>query len=308
MDKLQRKLFSFRVRAGSQSAPLFPDNKPDPSEKLRQMRPSLSRKFSSYVLPTPVDAKSPISSGLNNPKPSKKQTNLNEPTKNLWYSSPLEQKKPKKDIGEEHSGPTTRTAQSVLRETNSNTAFSRLPLPLVDSPVSLNHDNVSAYSKKIKRHAFSGPLTSNPWLTRPVSMESVQLFSGPLLPTRIPQPPSSSPRVSPTASPTITSSPKISELHELPRPPTNFPPNSRLLGLVGHSGPLVPRGQRVSATNSLFVTSVASPLPTPPQAMARSFSIPSSSARVAELHGSRGRESSRTSSLSEDIASPPLTP
>ncbi|CAL5190958.1 unnamed protein product [Lathyrus oleraceus] len=308
LDKLQRKLFSFKVRAGSQSAPLFPDNKPDPSEKLRQMRPSLSRKFSSYVLPTPVDAKSPISSGLNNPKPSKKQTNLNEPTKNLWYSSPLEQKKPKKDIGEEHSGPTTRTAQSVLRETNSNTAFSRLPLPLVDSPVSLNHDNVSAYSKKIKRHAFSGPLTSNPWLTRPVSMESVQLFSGPLLPTRIPQPPSSSPRVSPTASPTITSSPKISELHELPRPPTNFLPNSRLLGLVGHSGPLVPRGQRVSATNSLFVTSVASPLPTPPQAMARSFSIPSSSARVAELHGSRGRESSRTSSLSEDIASPPLTP
>ncbi|KAL5096141.1 hypothetical protein RYX36_000468 [Vicia faba] len=297
--ELQKNLFSFRVRTGSQSAPLFPDNKPDPSEKLRQMRPSLSRKFNSYVLPTPKSS--------NNPKPSKMQTNLNEPTKNLWYSSPLEQKKPKKDIGEEQSGPTIRNAQSALRESNNNTAFSRLPLPLVDSPVSLNHDNFSAYSKKIKRHAFSGPLTSNPWPTRPVSMESVQ-FSGPLLATRIPQPPSSSPKVSPSASPTITSSPKISELHELPRPPINFPANSRLLGLVGHSGPLVSRGQRVSASNSLFVTSVASPLPTPPQAMARSFSIPSSSARVAELHGSRGRESSRTSSLSEDIASPPLTP
>ncbi|GAU16571.1 hypothetical protein TSUD_168020 [Trifolium subterraneum] len=308
LDKLQRNLFSFRFRTGSQSAPLFPDNKPDTSERLRQMRPSLSRKFSSYVLPTPVDAKSPISFFPKNPKHSTMQTNLNEPTKNLWHSSPLEQKKHEKDTGDEHSGPNIRNAQSVLRESNSNAAFTRLPLPLVDGPVSLNHDNVSAYSKKIKRHAFSGPLTSSPWPTRPVSTENVQLFSGPLLPTRIPQPLSSSPKASPSASPTIASSPKISELHELPRPPTNFPPNSRLLGLVGHSGPLVPRGQKVSAANNSAVSSVASPLPMPPQAMARSFSIPSSSARLGALHGSRERESSHTSTLSEDIASPLLTP
>lgn len=308
LDKLQRNLFSFRVRTGSQSAPLFADNKPDTSEKLRQMRPSLSRKFSSYVLPTPVDAKSPISSGSNNPKPSKMQTNLNEPTKNLWHSSPLEQKKHEKDIGDEFSGPVVRNAQSALRESNSNTASTRLPLPLVDGPSSFNHDYVSAYSKKIKRHAFSGPLTSNPWPTKPVSAERVQLFSGPLLPTPIPQPPSSSPKVSPNASPTIVSSPKISELHELPRPPTNFSSNSRLLGLVGHSGPLVSRGQKVSTANNLVVSSVASPLPVPPQAMSRSFSIPSSSTRVAALHGPRALESSHISSISEDIASPPLTP
>ncbi|XP_012568744.1 uncharacterized protein At2g33490-like isoform X2 [Cicer arietinum] len=308
LDKLQRNLFSFRVRAGSQSAPLFADNKPDFSEKLRQMQPSLSRKFSSYVLPTPVDAKSSFSSGSNNPKPFKMQTNLNEPTKNLWHSSPLEQKKHEKDIGDELSGPTFRNAQSAVWESNSNTAFTRLPLPLVDGPVSLSHDHVSAYSKKIKRHAFSGPLTSNPWPTKPVSVESVQLFSGPLLPTRIPQPLSPSPKVSPSASPTIVSSPKISELHELPRPPTNSQPNSRFLGLVGHSGPLVSRVQKVSAANNLVVSSVASPLPTPPQAMSRSFSIPSSSARVAALHGARARESSHTSSKSEDIASPPLSP
>ncbi|XP_012567959.1 uncharacterized protein At2g33490-like isoform X2 [Cicer arietinum] len=304
LDKLQR----VRVRAGSQSAPLFADNKPDSSEKLRQMRPSLSRKFSSYVLPTPVDAKHSISPGSNNPKPSKMQTYMNEPTKNLWYSSPLEEKKHEKDFGDELSGPTIRNAQSVLRESNSSTAFTRLPLPLVDGPVSLRHDHVSANSKKIKRHAFSVPLTSNPWPTKPVSMESVQLSSGPLFPTRTLQPPSSSPKASPTASPTIVSSPKINELHELPRPPTNFPPNSRLVGLVGHSGPLVSRGQKVSATNNLVVSSVASPLPMPPQAMARSFSIPSRSARVAELHGTRAQESSHTSFKSEDIASPLLTP
>ncbi|KAG5093227.1 hypothetical protein JHK82_052005 [Glycine max] len=307
LDNLVRNLFSFKVRAGSQSAPLFADNKPDASEKLRQMRPSLSRKFSSYVLPTPVDAKSSTSSGSNNPKPSKMQANLNEPTKNLWHSSPLEQKKQEKDIGDEFSGSIVRSAQSVLKESNSNTASMRLPPPLIDSLLSSNRDYISAYSKKIKRHAFSGPLTSNPGPTKPVSVESVQLFSGPLLPAPIPQPPSSSPKASPSASPTLMTSPKISELHELPRPPTSFPSNSRLLGLVGHSGPLVSRGQKVTA-NNLVASSAASPLPMPPQAMARSFSIPSSGARVAALHMPRTLESSHRSSISENIASPPLMP
>ncbi|KAK7272795.1 hypothetical protein RIF29_13835 [Crotalaria pallida] len=311
LDRLQRNLFSFRVRAGSQSAPLFPDNKPDSSEKLRQMRPSLSRKFSSYVLPTPVDARSPISSGSNNPVLSGTRTSLNEPTKNLWHSSPLEQKKHGKTLGDEFSGPTVRNSQSILKDSNNNIAITRLPPPLVDGLLSSNHDDDSAYSKKIKRHAFSGPLTSksNPWPAKPVSVENIELFSGPLLPTPIPQPPSSSPKVSPTASPTLmSSSPKISELHELPRPPTNYPSNSRLLGLVGHSGPLVSRGQRVSAANNLVTSNAASPLPTPPQAMARSFSIPSSGVRVAALHGSRALESSHRPSISEDITSPPLTP
>lgn len=307
LDRLQRNLFSFRVRAGSQSAPLFPDNKPDSSEKLRQMRPSLSRKFSSYVLPTPVDAKSSVSSGSNNPV-SKTKAGMNEPTKNLWHSSPLEQKKYEKTHGDEFSGPSIRNAQSVLKDSNNNTASTRLPPPLVDGLLSSNRDDISAYSKKIKRYAFSGPLTSNPWPTKAVSVESIELFSGPILPTPIPQPPSSSPKVSPSASPTLMSSPKISELHELPRPPTNYPSNSGLLGLVGHSGPLVSRGQKVSAANNLVASNAASPLPMPPQAMARSFSIPSSGARVAALDGSRALESSHRSSISEDIASPPLTP
>ncbi|KAG5081696.1 hypothetical protein JHK86_005761 [Glycine max] len=88
------------------------------SEKLRQMRPSLSRKFSSYVLATPVDAKSSTSSGSNNPKPSNMQANLSEPTKNLWHSSPLEQKKHDKDMGNEFSGSIIRSAQSLLKESN----------------------------------------------------------------------------------------------------------------------------------------------------------------------------------------------
>ncbi|XP_057754809.1 uncharacterized protein At2g33490 [Arachis stenosperma] len=309
-DRLQRNLFSFRVTSGSQSAPLFADSKPDPSEKLRQMRPSLSRKFSSYVLPTPGETKSSTSSGSINQAPSKMLTNLNEPTKKMWHSSPLEQKKNEKVLVDEVPGPTGKNAVSVLKESNSNTTSTRLLPPSVDGILSSKKDDyVSAYSKKIKRHAFSGPLTSNPWPTKPISVETVKLLSGPLLPTPMPKPPSSSPKVSPSASPRFMSSPKISELHELPRPPTSSPSNSRLLDLVAHSGPLFSRGQNQMVPPSNLVAShAASPLPMPPQAMPRSFSIPSSGARGAALQGSRALQTSHRSSISRDIASPPLTP
>lgn len=302
LDRLRRNSFSFRARSVSQSAPLFADNKPDYSEKLRQMRPTLSRKFNSYVLPTPVDAKGSICSRSSNQVASKIKTNLNEPMKNLWHSSPLEQKKNENIFDDEgFSGPNVRNTQSVLKESNSNTACTRLPPPLVDGNLSSNRDFVAAYSKKIKRHGFSGPLVSNAWPTKPVSVESVQLFSGPLLRSPVPQPPSSSsPKVSPSASPPLSSSPKISELHELPRPPTT----SKLLGLVGHSGPLVSRGQQLSAPNHLVTSNAASPLPMPPPAMARSFSIPSSGAKVAALHESRPLEDPNRSTISEDTASP----
>lgn len=308
LDRLHGNSLSFRIRTGSQSAPLSIDTKPDLSEKLRLMRPSLSRKFSSYVLPTPGDAKSSISTRSSNPAPSKVQVNVNEHTKDLWHSSPLEQKQEKILGDEKFSGPTVINAQSVLKESNSNTASTRLPPPLVDGHLSSNHDPIHVHSKKIKRQAFSGPLTSKQWTTKPGSVESVQLFSVPILQTPIPQPSSLSPRVSPCASPTLTSSPKISELYELPRPPVGFPSNSsRLSGMVGHSGPLMPRGQKPTAANKLVISNTASPLPTPPQAIARSFSIPSSGARVADLHDSGPLEAPHESSESEDFASPPST-
>ncbi|KAL2323795.1 hypothetical protein Fmac_022853 [Flemingia macrophylla] len=303
--RLRRNSFSFRARSVSQSAPLFADNKPDSIEKLRHMRPTSSRKFNSYVLPTPIDAKSSTSSRSSNQVPSKLKTYLNEPMKNFWHSSPLEQKKYENNFGDGGlSGPNVRIAQYVLKESNSSTAYTRLPTPLVDGNLSSSRGFVAAYSKKIKRHAYSGPLVSNAWPTKPV--ESVQLFSGPLLQTPNPQLLSSSPKVSPSTSPHLSSSPKISELHELPRPPTSSPSNSRFLGLVGHSGPLVSRGQQLSAPNNLATSNAASPLPMPPPSMARSFSIPSSGAKVATLHGSRPLEDPNRSTISEEIASPPL--
>ncbi|XP_027363769.1 uncharacterized protein At2g33490-like [Abrus precatorius] len=304
-DRLRRNSFSFRVRSASQSAPLFAEYKLDSSEKLRQMRSSLSRKFNSYVLPTPIDAKSSIPLRASNQVPSKMKTNLNEPIFNLWHSSPLEQKKYEKVFASGVSSvPNVRNAQSVLKESNSNTAHSRFPPPLIDGNLSSNYDFVSAYSKKIKRHAFSGPLASNAWPNKPVSVENVQMFSGPLLRTPIPQPPSSSPKVSPSAYPILASSPKINELHELPRPPSSSSSNSRLLGFVGYSGPLVSRGQKLPASNNLVTSNAASPLPIPPPAMARSFSIPSSGGKVAALHESRPLEDPNRSTTSEDVASP----
>ncbi|KAK4265088.1 hypothetical protein QN277_026187 [Acacia crassicarpa] len=310
LDKLNKNSVSFRFRPESQSAPLFID-KPDFSEKLRRLRPSISRRFSSYVLPTPVNAMSSLSSGSSNLTPSAMHINTNEPTKNLWHSSPLGQKKYGENFGDEKfSGSTVANAQSVLKESNSNIASTRGPPPLVDGLLSSTHDPFHVHSKKIKRQAFSGPLTGKPWATKHASLESVQLFSGPLLHTPTVQPSSSPPKISPSASPTFTSSPKISELHELPRPPAGFSSNSsRLVGLMGHSGPLVSRGPKHSAANKLVTsnTNAASPLPTPPQAMARSFSIPSSSARAEALQDPRPLESPNRSSISEDhLASPPV--
>ncbi|CAA3016622.1 Hypothetical predicted protein [Olea europaea subsp. europaea] len=44
----------------SKSAPLLPENKLNPAGRLSQLQPSPSYKFTSYVLPTPVETKDPV--------------------------------------------------------------------------------------------------------------------------------------------------------------------------------------------------------------------------------------------------------
>lgn len=287
--------FNREIRISSQSAPLprFAENKSDPDDRRKQMRPSSSRKFSTYALPTPGDTKS--STGSGSPVPHILKTSLSGRAYNLWHSSPLDPAKFDKSLGDEKTS--RATAQSVLRESNNNTAFTRLPPPPGDGGVLSQLEPFGASdSKKIKRQAFSGPLTGKPWPTKPVSKEHPQLFSGPILRNPIPQPPASSPKVSPNASPTfLSSSPKISELHELPRPPARLSLNSRPQGLVGHSAPLLPKGQVLSAPSKSVMSNAASPLPKPPQAITRSFSIPSSSHKMEAAHNL-------------EMASPPLTP
>ncbi|KAK9272844.1 hypothetical protein L1049_003222 [Liquidambar formosana] len=278
------------------------------------MRP---RRLHTYVLPTPVDAKSSIPSRTSSSVPRTRPTTTSGRTDNLWHSSPLEMKKHEKNSGDDDlSGLKT---QSVLKESNSNNASIRLPPPLSEglSLPQLDTRNASD-AKKVKRQAFSGPLTSKPWSTKPVlsasgpiaSSELPQLVSGLL--SRAPTlQPSSSPRVSPSASPPLVSSPKISELHELPRPPSSLATKpARSTGLVGHSAPLVFRNQELSATNKTpsVASNAASPLPTPPLTVPRSFSIPSSNQRAMAIHVAKLLDSPKIPDRSGDVSSPPLTP
>lgn len=275
LDRNYRKSLSFsrEVRFSSQSAPLFMDNKSDLDDRRKQMRQSSTRKFNTYVLPTPGDTKSSHSPGPGSPVPSALRPSLGGD-------------KTSKD-----------TAQSILRESNNNTASIRLPPPPPADGFLLSRLDPRGASvpKKVKRQSFSGPLTG-PRPAKPVLKEHQQLLSGPLLRNPMPQPPSSSPKVSPSTSPTFVSSPKISELHELPRPPGRLNLNSaRPMGLVGHSAPLLPKGQVLSAPSKSAMENVASPLPKPPQTITRSFSIPSSSHEMETAHNL-------------EMASPPLTP
>ncbi|KAE8688260.1 somatic embryoproteinsis receptor kinase 1-like [Hibiscus syriacus] len=241
-ERTHRHSFSFggAIKNSSQSAPLFALNKPELSEKIQ---PLLTRKFSSYVLPKPVATKDSI--GLGNPAPQSFKTSLNEHSNNLWHSSPLELKKYERILGDvKKSGSAVINAQLVLKESNNPASSTQLPPPLVDKVLfSQVSPTAASDSKKIKRQAFSGPLTSKPGPRKLVSVEHPRLFSGPILRTPMSQVHAVSPKASPNTSPTFVSTPKISELHELPRPPApSASKSSRPSGLVGYSGPLMPRG------------------------------------------------------------------
>ncbi|ESQ51946.1 hypothetical protein EUTSA_v10016385mg [Eutrema salsugineum] len=277
---------SYSYRRGSLSAPLFAENRTTPpSEKLLRMRSSLTRKFNTYALPTPVETTRSLSSttipGNNNMASSNPAKSI---TKKVWYSSPLEARGPAKVS----SRSMAILKEQVLRESNKNTS-SRLPPSLSEGVL---------YSRlgTLKRRSFSGPLTSKPLPNKHLSA-TPHLYSGP-----IPRNPVSKlPKVSSsssTASPTFVSTPKISELHELPRPPPSS--SNKSSRAFGYSAPLVSRSQLLSKP---LISNSASPLPIPPP-ITRSFSIPTSNLRAAELDMSK--TSLGTNKLG--TASPPLTP
>ncbi|CAN0870123.1 Uncharacterized protein At2g33490 [Linum grandiflorum] len=298
-DQGDLHIYSREPKFGSHSAPIFPERKIDPIERLRQMQKS-PRKSNAYVLPRPTDTKLP-----GPPKTSV----LNPPTKstdytgraNLWHSSPLEQKRHEKDSAEGHlSDLRPRQAQKESSSSNSST---QLPPPPSDGMSLPQPDSYTASDSKKKRLSFSGPIIGKTLPTKqgfsasgPIpSTELPQQVSGLL--SRIPAyQPSASPKVSPTASPPL-SSPRISELHELPRPPGMLAAGKSAKATSssssGHSAPLVRSSNEGYGTiRSSGGTTLASPLPIPPLSVSRSFSIPSSS--------QRGK--------AEETDSPPLTP
>ncbi|CAL0321581.1 unnamed protein product [Lupinus luteus] len=304
-----------RDRVSSYSAPIIAEKKFDPAEKARQLSSSSSTKRSAYVLPTPVDIKE-----TNNLKRSGSATRTasNSFSHNLWHSSPLDEKKNDRDtVDGKLSEPSIPKAQSVLKESNSDATPTQLPRPLADG-ISLTQADISNASdpKKMNRQAFSGPLTSKPMSLKSFlaggsvgPIEVPPLASG--VWTRLPMPQSSSPKASTSASPPHVSSPRVSELHELPRPPA--PGNQSFKSVkscqTGHSAPLLFRNPERPATNKFpsVVLSAASPLPTPPLVVSRSFSIPSSSQRAMALHVAKFLDTPQVPETIEEAASPPLT-
>ncbi|AQK52724.1 hydroxyproline-rich glycoprotein family protein [Zea mays] len=253
-------------------------NLQDPSERLWQMKPSSAKH--SYKLPMPVDDKQdPRPVGAPRSHHSQQLESKPRVSMNPWHSSPLT-----KDF---RPGGHVKTVSS----TEATSTFSQ---------------SVSGY-KKTKRESWSGPIPSRPGLSKPSSLNGHR--SPPMAHLVTPgnlqchsRQPSVSPKVSPKMLPHPTRSPTISELHELPRPPANVE-SLRPSGLIGYSGPLVPKRQ----TEMPAASQTPSPLPLPPATLTRSYSIPSNSQRIPIITVDRLLEA-RNSRDGSDNSSPPLTP
>lgn len=129
----------------SRSAPLLPQQKVDATDRIRQLRPSATRKFHSYVLPKPGDPRSSVSTGCENSIPlSKSSSQLN---KTLFHSCPLEPEKNEKLVGTENYsvGPVNQNLKSILRDSENI----KTPPPLSEklSSHQWNHHDISSIKK-----------------------------------------------------------------------------------------------------------------------------------------------------------------
>ncbi|XP_076949601.1 uncharacterized protein At2g33490-like [Bidens hawaiensis] len=258
----------YQGRVSSYSAPLYPEKTDSSGKPPKDLQPA--RKYYSYVLPPPVDTKT--------------SNSKTPPTPALQH--PLPDEKHEKDIGTDN---TSTSALKPARSTeNATSSSNQLPTPLTE------RFSFAQHQKAAKRQAYSGPLTPS------------KSFSGKMMSSSIGQNVSGR-SVSP---PTLTS-PKISELHELPRPPGSTGGTSSTLskpgGLIGPMPPpLFFKNQESSSQplnkRPILASSAASPLPTPPLLVSRSFSIPSVHQRtISSLHVPEPPHTTQA-------PSPPLTP
>ncbi|KAJ1290354.1 hypothetical protein BS78_02G236500 [Paspalum vaginatum] len=289
-----------RQRIVSQSAPLFPEKKLETEERMKDLRRSVTRKLNTYVLPTPNDVRATSQIVPGNP------TSGPLESKGAFRSSPLHTSADIGDFRDNKLPSPTRlsNAQSVLKESNTNTAETRKVLPVGDLALPGYYDLKMSDNKKVKRGSFSGPIASRPRSTENIdAVSAAPRHSSAHQPVHI--------RVSPSHSPPPISSPKIKELHELPRPPVNTSKNTTFPSLVAHSAPLVPNSASLAPKAQdhfrarQTLPSTASPLPTPPPgSIARSFSIPSrgmrtgiSDSKETEDHEDKGAARMSLSSL-----------
>ncbi|PKA64348.1 Uncharacterized protein AXF42_Ash009570 [Apostasia shenzhenica] len=287
---------------GSQSAPILADGNFNMPDNTKEALPSSKRKFYSYVLPTPMDVKNAASTTTNLPFSfGQPATSVVLPTQ-LWHSSPLE---PRNLMDFRQNGIQSATENQKQQTTLEYSNISSNPIKT--SAPSQNFTTFSSPdSQRFKRYAFSGPITGKSWSGKPFltshgipKIEDPAVFSK-FSHTSVPI------KVSSSTSPPTSSAPRISELHELPRPPIPSAQSVAPSSSVGHSAPLVSRGQESRMPTKPFsvASKTASPLPAPPTVL-RSFSIPYRGQRTPLGTLNKLLEAPQ---VSEEVDSPPLTP
>ncbi|KAJ9540272.1 hypothetical protein OSB04_026778 [Centaurea solstitialis] len=266
----------------SYSAPLYPDFG-DSSE-----RPKETRRNVSYVLPPPAEAKSPAS----RTPTSVPQTN---PFHNLQPPLPVDHEKQEKDSGNDNTSTPTSTSKPRSSIKNGNGVNPSIQLP---SPPSggerFRRDAQTTFDGKLdnRRHAYSGPLPPTKAFSGKIATSNGPISSTELPPMRR------------SVSPQPLSSPKINELHELPRPPG---------GLAFSKAGVSPGGASAASsffknqdTNKIHAAGAAAPLPPPPLVVPRSFSVHSSN--PSAMVSRRIQSPQITGGKQDEVSSPPLTP
>ncbi|CAD5169241.1 unnamed protein product [Musa acuminata subsp. malaccensis] len=309
IDRSQLDMLSFRPGYSSQSAPIFADKKLDLTEKT-ETPPLSTRKFHSYVLPTPVGDRNPESNPGTAPCVEK-----NDSSPPLWNSSPLEAKRPVKDFRERELSSSTTFKNSVLRGSNINSGPISMPSYFSEKLSMPQINQKTAYdTNNFRRQAFSGPLTSKRFSSKPIVSTPDYRSSVEFPPVgssasqHVFKPQSSPPhKETHRTSPPPVSYPKISELHELPRPPVGSEKSTGASTLIGYSGPLVSRSKVLNARNNMpSDVSYKTSLPAPFVHISRSFSIPSNSQRISMLTAARLLKSPHNLVTVEEITSSPL--
>eukprot|EP01018_Ginkgo_biloba_P015433 Gb_17844 [translate_table: standard] len=327
-EKIQEFRHSTSV-VGSKSAPISPYacRTGDGIDKIQEihLEASANKNVHTYALPTPVGGRSTrVTGGTNNSAIGMKLSGGGGAVNFQWNTSPLEQcnASAKSDTNlcnseNSISGPLMRQSnivkgQSVSEESTTRTRARPMPLPSSVEKVPLLRSDGPVLSdvKRIKRHSHSGPL-----IGKSCSSKSVVCSSGPLPSLQV-EPLSesgpvsrcpksctyASPKMSPSLSPSHLSPPRISELHELPRPPSDLGQPLKPTSSLAHSAPLVARRSQEPSTVKMpgkTISKPASPLPPPPPGLVtRSLSIPS--------FGQRGQ--SQQIRITEEVSSPPLKP
>ncbi|KAJ8771916.1 hypothetical protein K2173_027093 [Erythroxylum novogranatense] len=306
-------------KGGSHSAPIIPDRKPNSAERFRQMQESAPWKSNTYALPTPIDVRITPSSRPSNSFSLTRLTDLSGSSHSFWHSSPSEQKKHEKDSGDSRlAGLVVFKTTAAERESNSSCGSTQIPTPLREGVLvsQLDARNTSD-SNKTKQHSFPGPRIDKAYTTKPAlsasgpipSNEHFKHVSGIFSCSPVSQPTAPS-EASPSTSPPFASSPRTSELQELPRPPRDLATKTtKSKASISQSAPLI-RNPEPFRTNKIpsSTTNLASRLPPPPLLVSQSFSVRSSSQRTMTTHASKLLESPKALSKAEEVESPPLTP